>query len=338
MPKKFMPKKPAHTKAKAQPKRRAAPRRPARAARPLNAVVQGRAGQVSFSSAKHRTIPSKESKAAKAVTPAAIVSGSTGTQIGVISGTQSSVTYNHLGYTNMRGVLNQVIASSPAGGGVCRAIVTRLYEEMLFTNSTNYPVEMDLYDIVCKRDIPATIAFNAGTHTGYSAYGSPESYWATGLNAQQNLDPGALPLPQPYAMLTSLPTDSQLFNDFFKVTKKTRVMLAAAACHKHVVDISVHKYIDEFLANVNILGLKGYTTFTMVVVAGMPVALADSAGTTSSAASVNVIKSQRIKYHWVADNTYSSTFATNLAFNVANSTQLIINPVDGAPDVITTRP
>jgi len=277
---------------------------------------------------------------AKAVSPVNIISGSAGLTLEVQSGTQNTLAYAQLDVAGLRTILNQVNTQSAPGLGLQRAVIKGVVTEFIVTNSTNMPIELDIYSIVCKRDlVQPTLSFvEAATGYTYTAVNSPDAYWATGLNAQQGFDPASLPQPQPFQMLTSKPTDSHLFNDFFKITKTSRVMLAAASSHKHIVNISVNKYIDECLANNQIGALKGFTTFTMFCGAGFPLALAETGAVTTNAAAVNVVRSTRVKYNWVSDTSYTSTFSTTLPINSSLIDQAIIVPATGEAGVVSTEP
>lgn len=318
---------------------RRAPRRARRAPRTLLKSVQGRAGQVTLTSSSHKHIASAEVRRAKAMSTVNIISGSQGFSLEIQSGTQNQIAFPQCSSALMADVLNKVEASS-VQDGVCRAVITGVKVEYILTNSTNMPVEMDIYDIVCKRDLvaPNLSFFNQATGYTYTATNSPDAYWQTGLNAQQGFDPAAPIDPQPNNMLTAVPTDSKLFNDYFSIRKKTRVMMAAAAAHKHSVNINVNKYIDEYLTNTTIGALKGYTTFSMFVVAGFPVIKSDTGVTTTNAAALNVVKSERIKFKWVADNAFTSTFSTNLPINSGLTQQLCIRPITGDAGVVNTEP
>lgn len=311
------------------------------ATRTHNTLIQGRAGQVSFTKSSHKHYASADVKQAKQIGAPSLISRSTYNSMAVKSGTQNTLVSQNFTYQDMSELLNTVITGAfVAGQGPARAVVKGLVEEYILTNATNAGVEVDIYDIVCKRDIPFNLTFNANSYI-YGAVPSPDAYWATGLNAQQNLNPGTgmLPDPQPFQMLTTKPTDSHLFNDYFRITKKCRVMMAAGASHKHLLNISVNKYIDQYLTNAQTAGLKGYSTYTMFVVAGMPLQVVggDSTYISTSSVAINMVRSQRIKYVWVADSNYTSLCATNLPFNVAPTNQLLINPVNGTADNIITK-
>jgi len=186
MPKKMVKSKKVH-KAKAHPKRRAPVKR---VARTRLGVVQGRAGQVSFTSSAHRHIASKEVKMAKAVSAVNIISQSAGHNLEIQSGTQNQIAFPQCSSALMADVLNKVESSS-VQDGVCRAVITGVKLEYILTNSTNMPVEMDVYDIAVKRDLvtPNLSFFNQATGFTYTAVNSPDAYWQTGLNAQQGFDP-----------------------------------------------------------------------------------------------------------------------------------------------------
>lgn len=130
-------------------------------------------------------------------------------------------------------------------------------------NSTSASCVVDIYDIVAKRDIPlsqvSTNPFNVST---------PLNAWSTGIKHQ-----GVPKLTDPDGeyQLGSLPTDSQLFNDFYQIKSRKSILLAQNGLHTHHVVMSPNITTDanmigsqvEYLA-----GLKGITHYTMVVVRG----------------------------------------------------------------------
>lgn len=334
---------PARKQRKAPAKRRAvAPRRRAVASNAIVSTIQGRAGQVSFTKSSHKHYASADVKLAKQIGAPSLISKSLYTSLGVLSGSQNAVSFANFSYQDAQQLLDSVTAGTfVAGQGPQRAVVKGCVEEYIMTNATNASCEVDIYDIVCKRDIPnPTISFNCNSYI-YGASPFPEFYWATGMNAQQNIDPtpGGLPNPQPFQMLTVKPTDSHLFNDYFRITKKCRVMLPAGGSHKHNLTIGINKYLDQFMSVSQISGLKGFTTYTMFVVAGFPVqAVTDpSVLITSSSVNVNFVRSQRVKYVWVADTSFTSKCSTTLPYSIAPTNQLLINPVNGTADNIVTK-
>lgn len=301
--------------------------------------IQGRSGQVTFSSAYHKHTASAAMRGHKLMVPPQIYSLSSSGSISAGPGVQSYFNRTNLSQQTLRAIMNQVKAASGTGGanaGICRAVIRGVTEEFLYSNSTNASMELDLYDIILKRDLPATLSFNANIYT-YTATPDPANYIAVGLLAQQGADPATPPFPEPYTCLSAQPSDSRLFNDYFKITRKTRVFMAPGATHKHVVNINTNRIVDEVLASATISGRAGFTTYTMALVRGMPVAVNDSDPTTNSL-SLLCVNSQRVKYSWISDTTYGSIFGTALNSVASSASQAFVNPLDGQVDNVQGLP
>lgn len=341
MPMKKAARKPAAKKA--APRRKAAPKRraPARKAPSTGpSLVLGRAGQVSYTHSRHTHRASPQVRAMKLVAAPSLYSDSYGIRSPGVSGQQTSTSIANLNRNVLLAV--QQRASTAAGNGsgttvnagLSRSVILGVVEEYLFTNSTNAPVELDLYDIVLKRDLPVNNIISTANY-GYSVTAAPENYWDIGLLIQGGLDPSTVLPPRPASMLSSVPTDSQLFNQFFTITRKHRVMLSAGASHKHQVDTSTKRIVDDALLGTP-AGVKGFTTYTMWCTRGMPVVMEETGLITSSSFNINVIRSLRIRYSWVNDVSYSSYFTTSLQTAVAGEN--FMSQILGVPEAIVTVP
>lgn len=331
--------------AKAQYKRRAAaPKR--RAVRPApSRTIAGRSGQVSHSGTTHYLRAGAISKHQKMLVPDSVMSISGAATYECMSGLQTHWSLPNIENANLRTMLNYVKNAQVAGTGArgpVRAVVRGSLEEYLLSNSTNASCEVDIYDLKVSRDILNTMQFVANTFT-YNVGFVADDYIQQGLLAQQGYDPASPPTIFPGQLLSALPTDSRLFRDYFKIVKKTRVFMSPGATHKHTVKVGVNRFIDELLANNSIRCTKGFATQTMFVVRGMPVSIDTEppvdplVAATTSSNRILLVRSQRLKYSWVADTSYSSVFSTALAQIPANN-QLFINPLTGAEDSVVGTP
>jgi hypothetical protein len=202
-------------------------------------------------------------------------------------------------------------------------------EEYLINNATTQSCEIDLYDVVLKRDMLVNLTFSANG-ISYTAPGFPAEYINVGLQAQQGVNPSSPPNPLPYNIVSCVPTDSQLFKQYFKIVKKTRVFMAPGACHKHTFTIKTNRMLDEYLVSGGYQGIKGFTSWTMMVIRGMPVYDAETATVTSTTAStaIQCVRSQRIKYSYIADTSYTSLFGSSLT-NIPAANQSFVSPLNG---------
>lgn len=130
------------------------------------------------------------------------------------------------------------------------------------------------------------------------------------------------------------PFDSQLFKDYFKVAKRTKVMLSQGASHRHFIHLKPNKVILDSEVKTQTGGtigaLAGLTMFTMVVVQGLPQTLGDGSNqATISGGELAVVQQQRYKYTWSQDISVTGTYNDNLATPATTS---LINIGSGAID------
>jgi len=198
--------------------------------------------------------------------------------------------------------------------GPRRYIHENMLSELNMTNSSLTGLEMEIYDIVCKRDVPTNnVILVNGTQQGtLPADSGPAAYWGYGVQAGNGAQ-------QPfYNYLGSSPYDSQFFRDYFKTLRRTRVFLPQGSTHRHVVNLSPNKLLDETLYNSTVMwGYKGLTVYTMVVMKSVPVSRAlegdfQQAQTTTDRVYVNWVQNRRFKYTWVANDQNQLYYANNM--------------------------
>lgn len=221
-------------------------------------------------------------------------------------------------------------------------------------NTCGTPVNMELYDIVCKRDTPQVpLAFTGNflstvftNPVGRDGQGTtildPSIAWYLGMTNQASQATGfetnAQELPIGPSNLGATPYQSKLFKDYFKVVRKSNVVLPIGGQHKHFVDLKPNFIIDNDLMSQNNT-FKGLSFFTLVVVNGVPVIacprvdasgnpidpLGDKYGDAStSAVSVSVIQNIKYKWSWVEDareNIYRANY-----INTKNSNFQSVQP------------
>lgn len=193
-----------------------------------------------------------------------------------------------------------------------RFCVRSLKAEVMFANSTNVSCVMDIYDIACKRDIPLKAV------TMPMDVSSPLSAWIEG-ETQQVTNPAFItPFVNAAGVPGSIPQDSQLFKDYYRIVSKKSVALAAGASHQHHVHLKHPRLLDlnETASEVSYLvGVQGITFFTMVVIRGQ---ISSSAGPGGSNPSQNAtvliraVTTERYEYQWIAVNGSSTTYSSNL--------------------------
>jgi len=346
MPKKYVKLTKAMVKKRAPAKKRVAAKRRAPAKRSVAgrqmSVIQGRAGQVTYSAASHYHKRNHQSALIKDLSAPSMFSGSNGASFNVVAGTQNSVSFANIGVAQLSALL-QFAATSSVGTslntrGAARSVILGATNEYLLNNSTETSATVDIYDITLKRDLQTQWEAIINGQSYISA-ANPESYWDNGLLIQQTVTtPPAIALKD---VLNTVPTDSRLFNNYFKITKKTKVNLCPGGTHKHVVKIATNRLIDQLMPNVNMSGTLGFSTYTMFVVSGQPVYVTEGSGAgivTTSPLTLNVVYSYKVKYAIAVDQTYTSSVASTLANPtaancnfVSNLNGTLTNGVAGAP-------
>lgn len=237
-----------------------------------------------------------------------------------------------------------------------RIVLESAVSQLNIANTTGTPVNMELYDVVAKRDsgqLPTN--FNGSILTGGGKYGQgtllldPVTAWsvgmtntslpATGFDAAALVDDLGLASP---GNLGATPYQSKLFKDYFKVVRKTNVSLPIGGQHKHYVDLRPNMVFDNDMLQQNNV-FKGVSHFTLVVASGVPVVkcvqsapgpLSQPNGdSTTSAVSLSVIQQVRYKWTWVEDSrehVYRANYINGLNTAGAQSVQPAFVKVDNA--------
>lgn len=167
--------------------------------------------------------------------------------------------------------------------------------EYIMTNSSLATIYVDIYDVVRKRD-----------QSGSSETAGPSAAWFQGVKNETagGLEDGA-------AMIGSLPTDSRLFKDYFKVVQRTHIGLTQGGTHRHSIKLKSNELIDTQLLNTSDGDLTGITVYTLVCAYGQPASVpqeeAPSIVTTASGF-IDIVRTVRYKYSWVAD--FSNNFVS----------------------------
>lgn len=212
-----------------------------------------------------------------------------------------------------------------------RCLIENCLTELTFTNPTNAAVEVELYDIVPKRDLPNTIALqlNAGLYAGAS---SPESCITLGSQAASGVPPGSLADPSQY--IGASPYDSQFFKDNFRVVQKAHLMLASGASHRHQAIVKVNRVSEQAVsANASLAYVKGLTYSTLICVRGAAAGIGGSpSGATTNQSTLNIVTSLRVKYTYVTDNNYSAVYYDQLPHD---ATPIVRNIGNGALESVT---
>jgi len=227
--------------------------------------------------------------------------------------------------------MQTTLQSVPIG----RYVYQSVYGELLFTNATNMACELEIYDIVSKRDLGYNNAYvvpNTGNALQWPS-STPEGAWQLGVALGNTTDNSSSPPLNTY--IGCSPFDSQLFKDYFTVKKRTLVQMPLGAVHRHSVSIKPNRLVTgSMYQNAETFAWKGLTTWTMYVVKGYPVASAEGVATTSSC-EILCVQSVRSKFTWVADATMTVYTQDNLT-TPAGTDQGFFNTASGLLDTVKT--
>lgn len=107
----------------------------------------------------------------------------------------------------------------------------------IITNASTVSIFVDLYECVSKLDYRAAALANAM---------SPVTDWASGYTQSANniaaVTGGAIPTP---SNLGSRPTDSAIFNTYWKICSKHTVELSVGSSHEHSSLYEYHKLLEQ---------------------------------------------------------------------------------------------
>jgi len=244
---------------------------------------------------------------------------------------------------NSSGALNNVAGTVGASYVPNRFIVESVQVAINFANVSTAPVELTLYDIVPKRDIPNKLTYNVGIPlTPATFYHSPESYWNVGSLLNNGMSPLSVVPPYPSQFLGARPTDSTPFNDYFKIVAKKRILLSQGGVHRHTISIKVNKFIDSFMINAVSpadvsapWGQRKLSHYLMYNASGLPVSDLSGSDVTTSDTHLDIVASYRYKYSAVVNNSLlvknTDQLTTPANANIVNVGSGKVEPITFAP-------
>lgn len=236
-----------------------------------------------------------------------------------------------------------VAGNGPTTNQSFRYVLESAISMLHLANTSATPLNVELYDVVAKRDSPA-VAFdlsgNLITNSGLSRSFKildPSVAWFFGMNNQNTQATGFLGAPglvtekPDPGNLGATPYQSKLFKDYFKVVRKTNLSIPIGGQHKHYVDLKPNRVIDGDMMTQNAI-YKGLSFFTLIVVSGVPVTACPGNGSlpgiggdvSTSAVSLSVIQNVKYKWTWTEDsreNVYRAKFINDSNLNDYSSVQ-----------------
>jgi len=339
----MIPRRPRFNKRRAARKPRRAARKPARVARRRPVRKMGSRRVVGLSngvaSSSSVMLPTQRKLLhAKVARQIAVVGASnqyiinTAGQLNALLNTQAFTTYGHISNFLMNQIRSQITTlNTPV-----RYVLESYQSVFTFTNTTNAPIEVDIYDICCKRQVLGESAYTTSLGT-YPLNGFPDSYWVTGSLVQQDLPPGSTA--GSWKVPGASPFDSQLFKEYFVVKKRTFVTLPLGATHRHAVLQKPNCLVtDAILKNIEFSGEPGLATWTMFVMRGYPGGSGvggpseppvPPAGPLITDSQLNIMQATRVTYTWASDIA-DKTFVQNNLIN--GGPYKIMNVASGLPE------
>ena len=224
--------------------------------------------------------------------------------------------------------------ASATGKTPTRFHMKSIQAEQTLQNPTSVTMIYDLYDVVARKDIPNSNS--TGPAQGTAVY-DPISAWVSGMYNQNNtaIMPG---FPDPINILGAKPTDSQLFNDYYRVVKKTSLVLQQNSTHVHKVNLTMDKNFDlnEIITQVAYLnGIANFTFYTFAVMRGLPVVTPGSEsnlGTTTVPPHLRWVNSEHYQFSWLQSqgNEFLYQYDMAGAINGAINALQLNNPTVGS--------
>jgi len=226
------------------------------------------------------------------------------------NGRQEYQAFQSLTRANIQSMMNNITpvaisALAPNQAPPSRAVIESLDSQLTLSNNTNFAQELTLYDVVLKRDIMGINLIRigwSGNNQLWSLNGANgcEDFILQGCRAGTGQTTADSTDSSRY--VGSLPYDSQFFRDYFKVVKRTEVLLSPGGSHRHLVSLKPNKLVDQSIAgNEDLAGIKGLTYMTLCYTRGIAgYDIASSLGTTPGLIT-SIVHTQRIKFSWVAD-------------------------------------
>lgn len=255
-------------------------------------------GHGTFSMFASSHAPSRRIQVMKRAGQPNIDISNTSFQLAVNQGFQNASQIRYQGLQDLERIANR-IGPHAAGVPPTNFVLESTVGEMFLTNSSLANLYVDIYDIVRKRD-----ALQSDDTK------SPVEAWHAGITDESG---GAVTDGQ--MQVNSLPTDSKLFRDYFRVVKRTHISLAQGATHRHMTKLKANKLFDTSYLDRCDGDVAGTTVYTMIVAYGQPASITTESGAIVTTASgfIDVVQSVRLKYTFVSDYTNNWFLTDNLS-------------------------
>jgi len=222
--------------------------------------------------------------------------------------------------------------------GISRYLLESASTDCVFSNLSTAPCTLNIYTCTAKRDtwFPPTSStdqmnFTNSSGTKYYWDGGPYTAVREGLNAAAGYVNGAvLAIENP----SSVPSQSKLFRDYFKITKTQRVFMAQGGNHTFRLSRQYDRFVDGSVIKNNALqAVGGITDFIMYSVVGAPGTQADSTITTTLG-HIGIVQTTKYRFSAALSN-QSNLYEAN--FLGQTSPIDIVNPGSGGTGVAVSN-
>jgi len=244
---------------------------------------------------------------------------------------------NNILYDTIKNIPGGAVTAASGGQPFNRMVLENYSSEMLFANATNVSCELEIYDLVLKRDVKNNESYQQDLSGGSTVLiqwsGQPTQAIQAGISNATGSQPDTPPYN--YTLIGSVPSDSLIFSQYFTVAQRKLVQLPQGGCHRHMVKQQLNKVVSRSdLSRTGAYGWKGLTCFTYYRVRGYPVSSAeDGANITTSSCSIDAVMSRRFSYTYVVDNTQTLRYTDNL-LSLVPGDEAIINVGSGQVDKV----
>lgn len=248
----------------------------------------------------------------------------------------SQGTQRYYGFNSVtQGHLEDICQTAGTQSAFNRVVLENAISTLSLTNITNTSAEIDIFDVIFKRDVPDQIQVQLASNLYTINAGSVPDMINEGINAARTLAPGAS---GSFTIGTNA-WDSQIFKEYCTVVKRTRVMLASGSSHRHTGNVNLSKIIAQSVAgSVNMEAFKGYTFCTLVRVNGaaayIPSGEEAELGTASDV-TIQAVYSLRVKYSFIQDVSSNLTVQDILGDNFTAPAATTRNPGSGALEPVS---
>jgi len=231
-------------------------------------------------------------------------------------GIQNFASVPIFGITDLRTMATNVLtqeygSATPTGYRTLSTCFASASTEFGFQNSENTSCRIIIYDIEQKRDLYQDSLGNTI---------NPAQSWQDGMKNETSGATG-----NECFYYGSLPTDSKMFNTYFRVSRKVYVQLSAGQIHYHRVMIAPNKRVNQEIVLTNgINGIRGLTHWVMWQFYGQPIENLAGTAATIEAVKLNVVQRLTYSYNYVPTDmvtlTQASPIATTPQVQIENET------------------